>query len=46
MRVATLASVCSPTLINSHLLSSTLINFKLVQILMRVDKSLCAFDRS
>ena len=27
-------------------LSSTLINFELVQILMRVDKSLCAFDRS
>ena len=46
MRVATLASVWPPTLIHSHQLSSTLINFELVQILMRVDKSLCAFDRS
>ena len=46
MRVATLASVWVPTLIHSQQLSSTLINFELVQILMRVDKSLCAFDRS
>ena len=46
MRVATLASVWPPTLIHSHRLSSTFINFELVQILMRVNKSLCAFDRS
>ena len=31
---------------NSHPLSSILIDFELVQILMKVDKSLCAFDRS
>ncbi len=31
---------------DSHPLSSTLIDFELVQILMRVDESLCAFDQS
>ena len=36
VRVATLASVWPPTLIN----------LELVQILMRVDESLCAFDQS
>jgi hypothetical protein len=40
-RVATLARVGSPILIDSRALSSTLIDFELVQILMRVDKSFC-----
>ena len=39
MRVATLARVWPPS--NSHRLSCNLVNFELVQILMRVDKSLC-----
>ena len=43
MRVATLALVWPPTLINSHALSST---FELVQILMRVNESFGSFDRS
>ena len=31
---------------NSHPFSSTLIDFELLQIFMRVNESLCAFDQS
>ena len=47
MRVATLALIWPPTLINSHALSACiLINFELVQILMRVNERFGLFDRS
>ena len=44
MRVATLAS--APLTANSHPLSSILIDFELVQILMRVGECLFACDQS